>query len=101
MNKDILKGKWREIKGRVREKWDKFTDNDLGEIEGKGEKLLGLLRKKYGYMREKAKLEYNDTVELAALVSSISEIMKKIILWQLHLLPAMGSLCQLSTKRFK
>ena len=50
MNEDILKGKWLEIKGRVKEKWGKLTDNDLGEIEGKGEKLLGLLRKKYGYI---------------------------------------------------
>ena len=74
MNEDILKGKWLEIKGRVKEKWGKLTDNDLGEIEGKGEKLLGLLRKKYGYIREKAEPEYKDTVELAEIVSSISEI---------------------------
>ena len=46
MNEDILKGKWKEIKGRVKEKWGKLTDNDLGEIEGKGEKLLGSLQKK-------------------------------------------------------
>jgi uncharacterized protein YjbJ (UPF0337 family) len=75
MNKDILKGKWQEIRGRVKEKWGKLTDNDLGEIEGKGEKLLGLLRKKYGYIRDKAELEYKDSVELAEIVSSIREIM--------------------------
>jgi uncharacterized protein YjbJ (UPF0337 family) len=50
MNEDILKGKWQEIKGRVKEKWGKLTDNDFGENEGKSEKLLGLLRKKYGYI---------------------------------------------------
>ena len=77
MNEDILKGKWQEIKGRVKEKWGKLTDNDLGEIEGKGEKLLGLLRKQYGYIRDKAELEYKDSVELVEIVSSISEIMKK------------------------
>jgi uncharacterized protein YjbJ (UPF0337 family) len=75
MNEDVLKGKWREIKGRVNEKWGKLTDNDLGEIEGKGEKLLGLLQKKYGYIRDKAELEYKDSVELAEIVSSIREIM--------------------------
>jgi len=75
MNEDILKGKWQEIKGRVKEKWGKLTDNDLGEIEGKGEKLLGLLQKKYGYIRDKAELEYKDSVELAEIVSSIREIM--------------------------
>jgi len=75
MNKNILKGKWLEIKGRVKEKWGKLTNNDLGEIEGKNEKLLGLLRKKYGYIRDKAKLEYNDSVELAEIVSSIRGVM--------------------------
>jgi len=75
MNKDILKGKWLEIKGRVKERWGKLTNNDLGEIEGKNEKLLGLLRKKYGYIRNKAKLEYNDSVELAEIVSSIRGVM--------------------------
>jgi uncharacterized protein YjbJ (UPF0337 family) len=77
MNEDILKGKWLEIKGRVKEKWGKLTDNDLGEIEGKGEKLLGLLRKKYGYIKDKVELKYKDSVELAEIVSSIREIMTK------------------------
>jgi uncharacterized protein YjbJ (UPF0337 family) len=77
MNKDILKGTWLEIKGRVKEKWGKLTGNDLGEIEGKGEKLLGLLQKKYGHIRNKAELEYKDSAELAEIVSSIREIMTK------------------------
>jgi uncharacterized protein YjbJ (UPF0337 family) len=77
MNEDILKGKWLEIKGRVKEKWGKLTDNDLGAIEGKGEKLLGLLQKRYGYIRDKAEPEYKDTVELAVIVSSIREIRTK------------------------
>ena len=78
MNEDILEGKWLEIKGQLKEKWGKITDNDLVEIEGKGEKLLGLLRKKYGYIREKAEPEYKDSVELAEIVSGIvREVMAK------------------------
>jgi uncharacterized protein YjbJ (UPF0337 family) len=77
MNEDILKGKWQEISGRVKENLGKLTDNDLGEIEGKREKLFGLLQKKYGCIRDKADLEYNDSVELAEIVSSIREIMGK------------------------
>ena len=77
MNEDILKGKWLEIKGRVKEKWGKLTDNDLCAIEGKGEKLLGLLQKKYRYIRDKAELEYKDSTELAEIVSSIGDIMTK------------------------
>jgi len=75
MNKNILKGKWLEIKGRAKEKWGKLTGNYLGEIEGKNQRLLGLLQKKHGYIREKAVLEYKDSVELAKIVSSIREIM--------------------------
>ena len=78
MNEDILKGSWLEIRGRAKEKWGKLTRNDLGEKEGKGEILLGLLQKRYGYIREKAELEYQDSVELAAIVSSISGIMTKM-----------------------
>ena len=75
MNKDILKGKLREIKGGVKEKWGKLTDDDRRETEGKGELLLGLLQKKYGYIRDKAELDYKDGVELAEIVSRIRQTM--------------------------
>ena len=55
----------------------KLTDNDLREIEGKGEKLLGLLQKKYGHLRDKTELEYKNSVELLSIVSNIREIMAK------------------------
>lgn len=77
MNIDILNGKWLEIKGMVKEKSGQLTDNDLVEIEGKCEKLLGLLRKKYGYLSEKAEPEYQDYNELAEIVSRIREIIIK------------------------
>ena len=74
MNKDILQGKWLEIKGSVKVNWGRLTDNDLGEIAGKGEILLGLLQKKCGYIKDKAEPAYKDTVELAEIVSHIREI---------------------------
>jgi uncharacterized protein YjbJ (UPF0337 family) len=58
MNEDILKGKWKEIKGEVKQKWGKLTDDDLAQVEGKEEELLGLLQKRYGYAKEKAAEEY-------------------------------------------
>ncbi len=48
MYEDVLKGKWKEIKGGVKEKWGKLTDDDLTQVEGNQEKLLGLLQQKYG-----------------------------------------------------
>jgi uncharacterized protein YjbJ (UPF0337 family) len=62
MNEDILKGKWKEIKGEVKEKWGKLTDDDLAQIEGKQDQLVGLLQKKYGYAKEKAQEEYEGFV---------------------------------------
>lgn len=63
MKKDILKGKWKEMKGAIKEKWGKLTDDDLTEMEGKEEKLLGFLQKRYGYTEDKAKKEYNDFID--------------------------------------
>ena len=77
MNMDILKGKMLEIKGTVKEKWGKLNNNEFFEIEGRGEKLFGLLQKKYGYIGDKAKLEYRDSVELAKIVSNIRAIRPK------------------------
>ena len=79
MNEDILKGKWQEIMGRVKEQWGKLIDNAVVEREGKSEKLLGLLQEKHGYIKDKAELEYKDSVELAEIVGSIREIMTKKI----------------------
>ena len=59
MNKDTFKGSWNEIKGKVKEKWGKLTDNDLTEINGKREQLLGKLQKNYGYAKDRAEKELN------------------------------------------
>ena len=63
LNKDILKGKWKEIKGDIKAKWGKLTDDDLTEIEGNQEKLVGILQKRYGYAKEEAEKEYKDFMD--------------------------------------
>jgi uncharacterized protein YjbJ (UPF0337 family) len=60
MNRDIFKGKWMQMKGSVRSKWGKLTDNDLTEIQGETEKMIGKLQERYGYNREQAEKELND-----------------------------------------
>jgi len=57
MNEDVLKGKWTEIKGGVKEKWGKLTDDDLTQVEGNIEKRLGHLQRKYGYAKDKTEQE--------------------------------------------
>lgn len=63
MNEDIIKGKWHEIKGNVKQKWNKLTDDDLGQISGSTEALLGILQKRYGYERDVAKKHINDFIK--------------------------------------
>ncbi len=57
MNRDQIEGKWTELKGRVREKWGKLTDDELEVIGGKRQKLAGLLQQKYGFAKEQAERE--------------------------------------------
>ena len=49
MNQDVLKGKWMQLKGEVRKQWGKLTDDDLDQIQGNSEKLVGKLQERYGY----------------------------------------------------
>lgn len=63
MNEDILKGKWKELKGGIKEKWGELTDDDITRIEGQQEKLVGVLQEKYGYSKDKAEEEYNNFVD--------------------------------------
>ncbi len=53
-NKDILQGKWKQIRGKVREQWAQIADRDLDKIMGKREQLVGLVQEKYGYTKQKA-----------------------------------------------
>ena len=57
MNADILKGQWKEIKGEVKQKWGKLTDDDLDVIEGRRDELEGRLQKHYGYAKDKVRAE--------------------------------------------
>lgn len=52
MNKDIIEGKWTEVKGAVKQKWGKLTDDDLAEINGSREMLAGKIQKNYGLARD-------------------------------------------------
>ena len=57
MNKDQLKGNWKQFKGSAKEKWGKLTDDDLDQVEGRRENLVGKIQERYGHNREQAKKE--------------------------------------------
>lgn len=57
MNKQIAKGNWNQLKGSVKKQWGKLTDDELLEIEGNRDQLVGKLQEKYGYAKDKAEQE--------------------------------------------
>ena len=57
MNRDILEGKWKEVKGMVKAKWAKLTDDDIDYIAGRGEQLSGIIQKRYGKSKHEADKE--------------------------------------------
>lgn len=63
MNENILAGRWKQLRGKVKERWGKLTDDELDQIGGRRDQLVGLLQEKYGYTRKKAQEAYDDLVD--------------------------------------
>ena len=63
MNKNILEGKWKQLRGAVREKWGVLTDDELDQIAGNSERLAGLLQEKYGYSQMEAERQIDEFLE--------------------------------------
>lgn len=59
MNSDILRGKWKQLKGAVKMQWGKLTDDEIDRVNGNVEQLAGLLQERYGYSRQQAEQEVN------------------------------------------
>ena len=62
MNKDIVEGKWKQVRGEAKGWWGKLTDDDLERAGGKFDVLTGMLQEKYGYTRERAAEEIDKRV---------------------------------------
>ena len=60
MNRDTLKGQWKQLQGEVKTRWGKFTDDDLTQMAGQYDKLVGKLQERYGYQRENAEREIDE-----------------------------------------
>jgi uncharacterized protein YjbJ (UPF0337 family) len=57
MRRDEFEKNWNQFKGKIQQKWSKFTQDELSKIHGKYDYFLGLLQKKYGFSREQAERE--------------------------------------------
>ena len=60
MNEDRIKGQWKQLAGKLKEKWGKLTDNDLQRADGSSEYLAGRLQERYGIAKDQVRKDIDD-----------------------------------------
>jgi len=67
MNTDQMNGKWKQIKGAVKQHWGKLTDDDLEVIAGQRDALIGKLQERYGMAKEVAQAKADEWLKSYAM----------------------------------
>lgn len=60
MNWDRATGDWKQLKGKVKQKWAKLTDDDLTYVDGKRDELLGRIQERYGIAKDQAEKQLKE-----------------------------------------
>lgn len=60
LNKDIITGKWKQLKGSIKTRWADLNDDDLLKIDGHRNRLIGTIQERYGIAREKAEQQVRE-----------------------------------------
>lgn len=63
MNWDIVKGKWNQAMGSAKSQWGELTDDDLQQVEGERDKLVGKVQEKYGIGKDEAEKQVDSWAE--------------------------------------
>jgi uncharacterized protein YjbJ (UPF0337 family) len=63
MNRNQLEGNWQQLKGKIKQRWGKLTDDDFDVAEGSREELLGRIQERYGIEREQAERQLDEFTE--------------------------------------
>jgi uncharacterized protein YjbJ (UPF0337 family) len=59
MNKDQWQGKWRQVRGTIKKEWGKLTDDELDQVQGDYDRLIGKIQERYGTSREEIERRLN------------------------------------------
>ncbi len=59
MNKETLPGKWKELKGEIRNQWGKLTDDEIESTKGNLTAISGLIQQRYGDAKESSSEKLN------------------------------------------
>ena len=60
MDWNRVEGNWKQVRGKVQEKWGKLTNDDLDVIEGRRDQLEGKIQERYGYAKDQVRSEVDD-----------------------------------------
>ena len=60
MNKDIIAGKWTQLKGQAQSRWGKLTDDVFDAQQGDAKYLAGKLQEQYGWDQDRAQREVDE-----------------------------------------
>jgi uncharacterized protein YjbJ (UPF0337 family) len=60
MNQDRIAGQWKQLKGKIKEKWGKLTDDDLTRADGDVDYLAGKIQERYGIARDEAEKQVKE-----------------------------------------
>jgi len=60
VNRDTLKGQWKQLRGEIQSQWGRLTDDDLDVIKGEYTQLVGRIQERYGHSREEAEREVDE-----------------------------------------
>ena len=54
MNWDQAEGNWKQLKGKIKVQWGKITDDELDQIAGRRDQLVGRVQERYGMQKAEA-----------------------------------------------
>ncbi len=60
MNPDIIEGNWKQLTGKIQERWGRLTGDPLTQVEGDRRKLVGMIQEKYGVAKEEAEKQLRE-----------------------------------------
>jgi uncharacterized protein YjbJ (UPF0337 family) len=71
MNRDVIKGQWKQLQGKVKQQWGKLTDDDIARINGDRDLLVGRIQELYGRTREEAEEDLEKWADASNLYASM------------------------------
>ena len=62
MNWSQIEGQWHQVKGEMKSRWAKLTDDDHKNVAGKKDQLIGKLQERYGILKEDAEKQIDEWI---------------------------------------